>query len=144
MTDPDSYDDPAIRDAWLADQRSHASEYLRVEKVTSGPIAEEPAWHLAPYVALWRVLGERSGEPQYWVIVGDLPADFLPADAIPSAREAVAAFANRWSHLGGLMRDGKSHSTLDVGSPEQRRELGDLLVRRARLLAEFAREDEHW
>jgi len=78
------------------------------------------------------------------MIVGDLPADFLPADTITSARAAVTAFAERWLRLGSLMLEGKPHPTLEIGSPDQTRKLRDLLLRRARLLADFAREDEHW
>ena len=142
--DPDSFDDPDVQAAWLAERRAEAHDYLRAQQVPAGRVADHPAWHLAPYVSLWQVLGDRSGLPQYWVIVGDLPADFLPADAVTSARAAVAAFAQRWLHLGSLMLEGKPHPTLEIGSPDQNRNLGDLLLRRARLLADFAREDQHW
>jgi len=140
----DDYDDPRVEAAWLAEQRAHADEYLRDQGVPFGSIADRPGWHLAPYYALWPALGKRTGQLQYWVIVGDVPADFLPGDASPDPRSAVAAFAARWQQLAQGMLEGRAHQTLEVGRAEDQAELGDLLLRRANLLAEFAREDEHW
>jgi hypothetical protein len=140
----DDYDDPSVEAAWLAKQRVRVGEYLRAQQVPFGSVADRPGWHLAPYVAVWPALGKRTGHLQYWVIVGDLPADFLPGDAAPDPRGAVAAFAARWQQLAQGMLEGRPHQTLEVGGAEQQAELGDLLLRRANLLAEFAREDEHW
>ena len=140
----EAYDDPKVEAAWLGEQRARADEYLRAQRVPFGSIADRPAWHLAPYVALWPVLGRRTSEMQYWVIVGDLPADFLAADAAPEPRRAMASFAERWRGLAHGMLEGKEHPTLEIGRPETRAELGDLLRRRADLLADFARDDQYW
>jgi len=140
----DAYDDPAVEAAWLAEQRARAGEYLRAQRVPFGSVADRPAWHLAPYVALWPALGQRTGQLQYWIIVGDLPADFLPGDAAADPRGAVTAFAARWQQVARGMLEGQPHPTLQVGEGDQRATLGDLLLRRANLLAEIAREDEHW
>jgi len=75
---------------------------------------------------------------------GDLPADFLAADAAPEPRRAMASFAERWRGLADGMLEGKEHPTLEIGRPETRAELGDLLRRRADLLADFARDDQYW
>ena len=141
---PDAYDDPKLEAAWLSEQRAHAGEYLRNERVPCGAVADRPAWHLAPYVALWPVLGPKSGEIQYWVVVGDLPADFLPANAAKQPRQAMAAFAERWRGVAGAMLEGRKHPRIEIGRPEDSAELGDLLLRRANLLADFARDDEYW
>src|SRR5260221_527012 len=98
----DAYDDPKVEAAWLTEQRTHAEEYLREQRVPFGRVADRPAWHLAPYIALWPVLGPRTGEIHYWVIVGDLPADFLSADAAAQPRRAIASFAEQWVGLAGF------------------------------------------
>ncbi len=140
----DAYDDPKVEAAWLSAQRTHVHEYLRTERVPFGTVPDRPAWYLAPYVALWSVLGPKSGGIQYWVIVGDLPADFLPADALAQPRQAMAAFAERWRGVAGAMLEGRKHPRIEIGRPEDSAELGDLLLRRADLLAEFARDDQYW
>ena len=80
----DAYDDPKVEAAWLAEQRAHADEYLRTQRVPFGSVADRPAWHLAPYVALWPVLGQLTSEMQYWVIVGDLPRTSSLPTQLPS------------------------------------------------------------
>ncbi len=140
----DAYDDPKVEATWLMEQRTHADQYLREQRVPFGRVADRPAWHLAPYVALWPVLGPRTGEIQYWVIVGDLPADFLSSDAAAQPRRAIASFAERWQGVARGMLEGRKHPRIEVGQPESSAELGDLLLRRANLLAEFARDDQYW
>jgi len=140
----DAYDDPKVEAAWLTEQRTHAEQYLREQRVPFGRVADRPAWHLAPYIALWPVLGPRTGEIQYWVIVGDLPADFLSADAAAQPRRAIASFAERWQGVARGMLEGRKHPTIEIGQLESSAELGDLLWRRANLLAEFARDDQYW
>jgi len=42
------------------------------------------------------------------------------------------------------MLEGRKHPTIEIGQLESSAELGDLLWRRANLLAEFARDDQYW
>src|SRR5207245_11544469 len=124
----DAYDDPKVEAAWLTEQRKHADQYLREQRVPFGRVADRPAWHLAPYIALWPVLGPRTGEIQYWVIVGDLPADFLSADAAAQPRRAIASFAERWQGVARGMLEGMNHQRIELGQPEGDGGLGDQLV----------------
>jgi len=143
MAEPD-WDSPDIEAAWLAEQRSLAERYLRGQRVPFGRIEGEAAWSVAPYVAFWRALGDRSGEPVYWVITGDLPSDFLPSDAAPTPREAARAFAERWRSVASYLKDGKEHPTIQVGAPQDRAGLAPLLRRRADILHGWAAKDEYW
>jgi len=143
MSDSDQYDDPELRAAWLSAQRQHVTEYLKEQRVPYGSVPTEPGWDVAPYVAVWPILGA-SGAPQYWVIVGDLPADFVSADTTHSVRDAVRAFARRWETVAQYMLRGESHPTISIGKPSDASDLGDLLLTRARTLAEFADQDNLW
>jgi len=143
MADID-WDDPEIEAQWLSERRTIAEQYLREQKVPFGAIEADPAWAAVPYVALWRVLGPRSGEPTFWTITGDFPTDFLPTDGAATPRLAAAAFAERWQAVAGYMLQGKAHPTIQIGPRQDREELGELLQSRAALLAEWATDDDNW
>lgn len=143
MAQPD-WEDPKVEAAWFAEQRAIAEQYLRGQQALFGSIEPEPAWFVAPVVAFWRALGDRSGEPVYWVITGDLPADFLPSEVAPTPRAAAAAFAERWRVVAGYLSEGREHPTIHVGAPQDRAGLAPMLRRRADILHEWASEDEHW
>jgi hypothetical protein len=135
---------PAGKATWLAEQRAAVQHYLARERVPGVTVAPEPSWLLPPYVAIWPVLGTRSGERSYWAISGDLPTDFLSADTVPDARRALAAFAERWRALAAYMERGERHPTIWVESRASGRELGAMLASRARLLAAWVAADEFW
>jgi hypothetical protein len=130
--------------AWVAEQRATVMRYLARERVPGVRVADEPAWHIALEVAVWPVLGARSGTRSYWAISGNVPTDFLPADIAPDARHAVAAFAERWRTLARYLKRGEKHPTIWVESRADERELAAMLASRARLLAEWAAADEYW
>ena len=109
-----------------------------------GSLEPEPAWAVAPYVALWRALGSRSEEPVYWVITGDLPADFLPSSAASNPRAAATAFAERWRSVAVYMLAGRKHPTITIGAAKESTELGVLLESRAGTIASWALNDEYW
>lgn len=68
------YDDPAVDEAWCADQRQVVADYLSSQNVTHGRIGEWPAWHVAPYVSMWAIESlSRPNDIGWWVICGDLP-----------------------------------------------------------------------
>ena len=143
MPTPD-WDDPAVEADWFAGQRSQADEYMHGQRALFGSVETQPAWAVAPYVAIWRALGSRSGEPAYWVITGDLPTDFLPSSAADSPRAAATAFAERWRSVAGYMLNGRKHPTITIGSGDESAELGSLLQSRADTIANWALNDDYW
>ena len=141
----DSEDDPVDVARWLGEHRARVAEYLHDEGVLHGAIAVEPAWHIAPHVSIWEV-GD-AGRPQWrgwWVICGDLPTDYVPAEGIEHARDAMRAFGERWYEAASYMARGESYPGMEIGTPSDWPTLVPLLISRAELLKEWANLDSVW
>ena len=147
MSEPD-YDDPLVEERWCTAQQKIVADYLRSQEVKHGRIGEWPAWHVAPYVSIWAI--ESFARPEWigwWVICGDLPADYISsADVQPPQhpRKAVRVFAQNWLELDKAWREGREIENTRIGDPSSREELGPLLESRAKLLMEWADDDSLW
>lgn len=92
------WDDDAVIESWCQQQRAVAAEYLSRQPVHFGDLGDWPAWHVAPYVAVWAVESVKTaGKVGWWVISGDLPTDYASGDGVPDPRAAVAVFSERWA-----------------------------------------------
>lgn len=139
------YDDPAIEEVWCDARRKEAIQYLKRQNVVHGSVGEWPAWHLAPYVSIWAIESASSpGWVGWWLICGDLPADYASAESLKHPREALRAFGQRWQEAASCMARGESHPDISVGLPEEWPTLAPLLLARARSLLEWADDDELW
>jgi hypothetical protein len=88
----------------VRDDGSSATRYSRAslstvtEGIDHGRIGESPASHVAPYVSIWAIEGARTPELiGWWVICGDVPADYMTGDQADNPRDAARVFARRWS-----------------------------------------------
>jgi len=108
-------------------------------------IGAAPAWHLAPYVSVWAV-ASRSGPDrrQWWVVCGDLPTDCISAASGSSPRDALLAFAARWSTAASHMVRGESPSGFTIGPVSEASTLAPMLASRAESLQEMAADPELW
>ena len=73
-----------------------------------GRIGERPAWFAMPYASLWAI--ESAHRPEWigwWVIAGDLPTDALAAHDLPTPRDALRAFGQRWLLHGAALDRGE-------------------------------------
>jgi len=141
----DEYDDPELEAEWLTEQRATVERYLQGEGVQHRGVAHESDWFIAPYVSVWRVESMNTpGAIGWWAISGDVPTDYLSGHEATSARTALAAFAERWSEVSAYLLRGEDHPTVRIGRPTDRRELGDLLSRRARVIGDWSLDDEMW
>ena len=141
----DDYDDPETQACWLAEQRGNVARYLQGEGVQHRGVASEPEWFVAPYVSVWTVESMKApGAVGWWAISGDLPTDYLSGHDATDARSALAQFARRWREVSGSMLRGEEHPTVRIGRTDDRRELGDLLSRRAQIIERWADDDEMW
>jgi hypothetical protein len=131
--------------AFLQDARKRVVEYLARERVPHGGVAEDPEWFVHPAASVWAVgSGRVPGAVGWFAIAGDLPTDYVSTAEIADAREAVRTFAHRWASLARNMRDRVPDPDLSVGSPKDWPETSELLLRRARMLADLAADDARW
>lgn len=140
-----NYDDPKVEARWLAEQRENVERYLQREEVRHRGVAPRPDWFVAPYVSIWRIESlKKPGVVGWWAVSGDLPTDYLSGHDATDARCALAAFAARWRDASASMLRGEEHPDVSIGDSENRRELGDLLCRRAQVFREWADDDAMW
>ena len=57
-------------------------------------VVVEASRYLAPYVAVWKIKSQQG--KFFWVLSGDLPADYVPFDVAPDARGALRHFSLSW------------------------------------------------
>jgi hypothetical protein len=139
------WDTPEAEEQWCQERRAEVAGYLAREEVPHGRIGDWPAWFLVPYVSLWAIeSSEHPGEVGWWAICGDLPCDYLSAEAATHPREAVRAIAERWQLAAGHMESGLPLPGFSVGSPEEWPTLAPLLASRAGLLLQIVADDEAW
>jgi tetratricopeptide (TPR) repeat protein len=124
---------------WLGEQRGRVESYLR--SLTGAPLPEQPAWDLAPYLAVWRVGSRGKG---LWVICGDGPTDHLAGTEADNPRVALAAFGRRWQRAAANLLAGRADPEVVVGPRECWPELGPLLQSRGGTLQELAANDGLW
>lgn len=144
--EPLDFDDPDVEEAWCDDRRAEVEGYLQEQGLAHGRIGEWPAWHVPPYVSVWAIESAVSpGAIGWWAICGDLPTDYIGSSGLGDPREALKAFCSRWGDASAAMDRGDRLPGLSIGrTPEQRRELADLLRARASLLAKWADDDAVW
>lgn len=140
-----NYDDAAQEEKWCDERRTEIEGYLKTEGVSHGRIGEWPAWYVAPYVSVWAI--ESKARPDWvgwWVICGDLPTDYISADAIKHPRDAMRSISKRWLEVSADMSRGEEHPTVCLGTPDTWPVLGPLLKSRAEMLARWADDDSVW
>ena len=139
------HDNPKAEANWLRKQRDQSVGYIEKQGIKHRGVSEEPEWFVAPYVSLWTVeSGEKPGAIGWWVISGDLPTDYLSGNDATDPRSALGAFAVRWEEVSTYMLRGEDHPAMQIGKSENRKELGDLLLRRARILHDWIDDDSLW
>lgn len=141
MDENTNWNDPANSIPWRLKQRSTAESYLKRQDVGEFRLRMEPEFELAPYISLW------YAEPERWVIAGDLPTDHFDLPRDSDFREAIFGFSLRWKRAAKNMVKGRPNPGWSVGDPanaSQQRELGLVLLRRAKLLSGIALQDMPW
>ena len=137
--------DDENEEAWVNSQRAVVAAYLKQEKVQHGEIAEWPAWHCQPVLAVWAIESRTSpGRVGWWAISGDIPTDYVSFADADHPREVVRHFARHWAELSDFMIRGERHSESNIGTPDQWPELGQLLQRRSNMLKDLAEDHSVW
>jgi hypothetical protein len=130
---------------WCEQRRKQVADYLKGQGLRHGEIGECPAWHVAPYVSIWAVESVRSlGWVGWWVICGDLPTDYVSADAVKHPREAMRVIADAWLDMAVKAEAGEPAGDDHLPGIETNAELLPLLKSRARILHGWAEDDSMW
>lgn len=139
------WDDPVNADRWCAEQREKVAVYLETMGVAHGRIGCDPAWMVAPYVAIWAIESARRREHVgWWVLSGDMPTDSVSATGHRHPRLALAAMATRWRSYVAAVRAGSPPEGYAISSVEGDPGLLDMIERRADTLGQWAAEDDLW
>lgn len=136
-------------ETWCAARRSQVSKYLATEAARHGTrfgrVGDWPAWHVEPYVSVWAVESVSSpGRVGWWVICGDLPTDYVSRSGLDDPRAVVRAIATRWLDYAPHLHAGQAHPEITIGNGMPDAELADLLASRAKLLLDWADDDNVW
>jgi hypothetical protein len=130
---------------WLSEQRAAAGAFLRAGRVVQGRLDGAPAWAAPPLAVLWAVrAGEQEGRVG-WLVLGDVPADFLAAATVNEPREAVRAFAARWTAAAAAAVAGEAPPAgLDLGPRPGWSAVSRLHRQRADAFARWAADEARW
>ncbi|GGW89146.1 DUF4826 family protein [Alteromonas halophila] len=81
-------------DAWVREQFQRANKHLAENGVLFDTVNTNSSRYLAPFVAVWKIRAQ--DKKSYWVICGDLPADFTIESNAENARDAIRYFSMHW------------------------------------------------
>ena len=120
---------------WVREQFQRANKHLAEKGVLFESVVIEESQYLAPYVAIWKI--KASDGKFYWVISGDVPADFMPYESEKTARDALRGFSLRWQ----LQADNILHS----GSNDKiQHDFANRLIAKAEAVYELFSNDKAW
>ena len=138
-------EEDVTEEKWAAAERQKVLDYLAAEGCRHAGVADWPTFHAIPYLALWAVQStNHAGRVGWWAISGEVPTDYMSSSDGEHPREALRHFAAEWSAVAGHMRRGEPHPEKELGDPQHWPELAEVLEQRAKVLEEYAAEDEIW
>ena len=120
---------------WVREQFQRANKHLAEKGVLFDSVVIQESKYLAPYVAIWKI--KAMDGKFFWVISGDVPADFMPYEAEKTARNALRGFSLRWQ----LQADNILHSGTN---DKTQHDFADRLIVKAEAVYELFSNDETW
>jgi len=121
--------------AWVKEQFQRANKHLAEQGVLFESVVTQESRYLAPFVAIWKI--KASDGKSYWVISGDVPADFMPYATEKTAREALRGFSLRWQ----MQADRILHS----GSQDKtQHEFAERLILKAEQIYDLFANEQAW
>jgi len=125
----------AEHDQWVREQFQRANKHLAENGVLFDSVVVEESRYLAPYVAVWKIKSQQG--KYFWVLSGDLPADYIPFDTAPDVRSALKHFSLSWQ----LKAENISATN---GIDETQQNYAKLLADRAISLYQLSEKQELW
>lgn len=134
-----------VEERWCAQQRANVLAYLAAQQCPSTKVGEWPAWHVAPILSLWAVESvEHSGWVGWWAVSGDFPTDYTECRDERHPRQGLRDIGLRWQIAAEKWMNGEEGGDWQLGAGKNHAELAPLLMARAELFLEIARDDENW
>ncbi|MFQ3192233.1 MAG: hypothetical protein ACI936_003385 [Paraglaciecola sp.] len=121
--------------AWVKEQFQRANKHLAEKGVLFDTVVTEESRYLAPFVAIWKI---KALDGQYfWVISGDVPADFMPYKSEKNPRDALRGFSFRWQlQADNILNSGTNDKT--------QHDFADRLIAKAEAVYELFSNDKAW
>lgn len=119
---------------WVRHHFQRANKHLAENGIMFDSVVTEESRYLAPYVAIWKIKSNK--DQYYWVISGDVPADYLHSDTAPNAREAMRHFSLTWQMKADALKQGNADKA--------NLELADYMIKRAEILYQVQEDDNFW
>lgn len=137
--------EPEIIDSrkWVLEQKARMMTYCKNKELGADRLLDRYFACLVPHVALWAV-ENRKERKRYWVITGDLPLDHLPLEVADHPRGALRHFSLTWQLKAEKMQAKLDNNELLVGTPEQHKDMINLLQERAVNLYDLFSDDQRW
>jgi hypothetical protein len=135
MSDTNTPMTQAEHDQWVREQFQRANKHLAENGVLFDSVVVEESRYLAPYVAVWKIKSQQG--KYFWVLSGDLPADYIPFDTAPDVLSALKHFSLSWQ----LKAENISATN---GIDETQQNYAKLLADRAISLYQLSEKQELW
>lgn len=135
MSDTNTPMTKAEHDQWVREQFQRANKHLAENGVLFDSVVVEESRYLAPYVAVWKIKSQQG--KYFWVLSGDLPADYIPFDTAEDVRSALKHFSLSWQL--------KAENIISTnGIDETQQNYAKLLADRAISLYQLSEQQELW
>lgn len=134
MNEPKQYTQEELSQ-WVREQFQRANKHLAENGVLFESVVTEESRYLAPYAAVWKI--KATDGQFFWVISGDLPADFMPIENESNARDALRHFSFSWQAKAENIRRLENADKTQL-------EYADLLQSRAEGLYRIYNEAQLW
>ena len=120
---------------WVREQFQRANKHLAEKGVLFDTVSTEESRYLAPYIAVWKI---KAIDGQFfWVISGDVPADFMPYESEKTARDSLSAFSMRWQlQAENILQNGLNDQT--------QKDFAQLLITKAEDIYGLFANDKIW
>lgn len=135
MTEPKKPVSQEELSTWVREQFQRANQHLASEGVLFESVVVEESRYLAPLVAMWKIKSQQ--QEFFWVISGDVPADFIPAKVAKTARDAFRHISLKWQ----LKAEGVMAS---ADNDPQAKQLAEHLISKAETLYTLYEDEKLW
>lgn len=135
---PSKEEQDKLRQEWIQTQFQKANKFLAEKGILPSKVHPESSRYLAPFVAIWKIESKKPTKQTFWVMSGDLPADYVDINVAATARDALRHFSMIWQ-----MKAENIRQSALMNDPTQAK-FAQLLVSRAESLYQIHNDEKLW